>query len=85
MKIYKVTIEFETVIAAESAQDAENQAQSIIRDGDDECTLNHAKEITALNQLPTGWNGECIPWGEKVIEDKRLKNILPANSPTSAR
>lgn len=77
MKIYKVRIEYETVIRAESARDAEEQADSIIRhECDSEPQLVNAQEVTDTTQLPEGWNAQCRPWGERDPMDRTLGALL---------
>lgn len=72
MKIYKVLVEYETVIRAESAKDAEKQADYIIRhECDSDPHLVVAKEVTALSELPDGWDARCRPWGERDDMDRR--------------
>lgn len=77
MKIYKVLVEYETVIRAESAKDAENQADYIIRhECDSEPRLVAAKEVTAVTELPEGWKAQCRPWGERDPMDRTLGVLL---------
>jgi len=64
MKLYKVTIEYETVILAQNASDACRQAQSVvsIEDCSDPITV-FAEEIHSESDLPHGWDVTCTPFG----------------------
>ena len=77
MKIYKVRIEWETVIRAKDEDHAIKQAERIIRTGDDEPDCFIAKKISSQMELPEGWNAKCRPWGETDPYDKTLGEILP--------
>jgi len=81
MKIYRVRIEWETVIRAKDENHAMEQAERVIRDGDDEHDVVEATEIKSQTELPSGWNAKCRPWGEIDPYDRTLGEILPlANS-----
>lgn len=76
MKLYKVRIEWETVIRARDETHAMMQAESVIRDGDDESDMVNATEIKTLEELPPGWNKDCRPWGETDPMDQTIGQIL---------
>ena len=80
MKIYRVEIKYETVIRAASQEDAERQANRILRDSDEEPDTVTAVEVTQLPCLPMGWNGDCRPWGETDPHDRTLREILGQNA-----
>ena len=80
MKPYKVRIEWETVILARDETHAMMQAESVIREGDDECDMVNATEIKSLEELPQGWNKDCRPWGETDPMDRTLGQMLPVNN-----
>ena len=80
MKIYRVQINYDTIIRATSREDAERQANRILRDSDEEPDALEAVEITSLKELPTGWNGDCRPWGETDPHDRTLREILGQNA-----
>lgn len=80
MKIYRVEITYETVIRASSQEDAERQANRILRDSDEEPATVDAVEVTTLPSLPLGWNGDCRPWGETDPYDRTLREILGQNA-----
>jgi hypothetical protein len=65
------------VVAAEDAADAYAQAQDCRRDafydGPDP-TLEVTGEVTAAADLPTGWNADCFPYGDR---DTRIQDLLP--------
>lgn len=83
MKIYKVLVEYETVIRAESAKDAENQADYIIRhECDSEPRIVAAKEVNAVVELPEGWNAQCRPWGETDPMDRPIGALLNTQGQT---
>ena len=64
-KIYKVKVEFETVIRATNQEEAEKLAQSIVKTEDDQASLISSSEIQKEQDLPKGWDKWCLPWGER--------------------
>ena len=77
MKLYKVHIEYETVIRAESKEAAEKEAHYAMRyEIDDEPNVILSDEITKLKDLPTGWNPQCRPWGERDPQDRTIGEML---------
>ena len=77
MKLYKVRVEYETVIRAESQADAECDAPYILRhDADEDADIVTANEIESLADLPQGWNAQCRPWGERDPHDRTVGEIL---------
>jgi len=79
MKIFKVTIEIQTVVEAESATDAEHKvSMSHVVDWSDESQhlVATAQQVSSLSELPNncGWDGECLPWGGDG--KTRLKEVL---------
>jgi hypothetical protein len=80
MKLYKVHLEYETVIRAESPEAAEREAQYAMRhEIDDEPSMVFSDEITKLEDLPQGWNAGCRPWGKRDPHDRTIGQILSAN------
>jgi hypothetical protein len=80
MKLYKVHLEYETVIRAESPEAAERKAQyAMHHEIDDEPSMVFSNEITKLDDLPPGWNAQCRPWGERDPHDRTIGRILSAN------
>lgn len=80
MKLYRVHLEFETVILAESEDAAIKQAESIIKDSDDPASFVAADEIKTLMEIPPGWDKGCRPWGETDPMDRTVGEILIANA-----
>jgi hypothetical protein len=81
MKLYKVHLEYETVIRAESPEAAEQTAAYAMRhEIDDEPSMVFSDEITTLADLPQGWNAGCRPWGERDPNDRTIGQILSANA-----
>lgn len=77
MKLFKVRIEYETVVRAESAKQAEKDAEYIIRNAaDDPAEIVIAQEITKLEDLPKRWSAQCRPWGERDPMDRTLGAML---------
>jgi hypothetical protein len=80
MKLYKVHIEYETVILADSEESAMEEAQYGIRhEIDDKPEIIFADQILKLDDLPSGWNWQCRPWGKKDPHDRTIGQILSAN------
>ena len=78
-KLYRVTIEFETVIRGKDRKAVEMSAESIIRDADDPASMVTAREIKDVNDLTHGWQSNYIPWGDTYDpEEKTIKQMLEA-------
>ena len=77
MKLYKVRVEYETVIRAESQERAEKDAPYIIHnEADEEPVFVNGQEIETLKDLPRGWDGYCLPWGERDPHDKMIGDLI---------
>ena len=73
MKLFKIKVEYETVVAAEDGDALDiDQINHLIKYIDDPIASVSAKEIKNKSQLPEGWNDECIPWaiGELGREER---------------
>lgn len=73
-KIFKIRVEYETVIMAESIKDAESIGETIIREIDDPPDMVNAEEILCIGDLPNKWNGDYIPWN--TDDDDTIEQIL---------
>lgn len=62
MKIFRVKVTYETVIRAQSSAEAEQSADRVIRDSDEDPQEVDAVFITKLSELPDGWDQSCLPW-----------------------
>jgi hypothetical protein len=80
VKLYRVRVEFETVILAESKEAAEMDAESIIKNEDDGAESVDAREISGPTDLPFRWNAQCRPWGETDPYDRTICEILSATA-----
>lgn len=77
MRLYKVHIEYETVILADSAESAMEEARYGIRNEiDDQPEAILVDEILKSDDLPAGWNLQCRPWGMKDPKDRTIGQIL---------
>jgi hypothetical protein len=80
MKLYTVEVTFKTVILAEDARDAENQAESIVKREDDTAETVSAFELTNIDELPAPWEPKCRPWGRaRDPYDRTIGGILANN------
>ena len=81
MPIFKLEMTVETVVEADSMEDAIDYAMSNQREVMDECEpeVRLTMEVTSLRGLPAGWDGDCFPYGEAPSVDRhRLRDLLPA-------
>jgi hypothetical protein len=76
MRLYKVRVEFETVILANSQKEAEQMSEYVIRRGDDPPERVDLEEITSSEDLPEGWDENCRPWGIRDSMDRTIGQIL---------
>jgi hypothetical protein len=75
MSLYRVRIEYDTVVAANSEREAERTGERIVRCGDEEPLDSYASEIKNVDDLPDGWDpDECYPWGEE--SERTIRQIL---------
>ncbi len=80
MKAYMVEITTYAVVMAEDEGHAERVATDHKHDvlGDDwNPRIEVEREVTRLEDLDHGWDGECIPYGGDG--NTRLSALLPAN------
>lgn len=65
MKLYSVTAEIEYVIAVEDDEDEHDVAEDVWTEvrWDSDPAIWVDREIKTLKQLPSGWDGMCIPYG----------------------
>ena len=64
MNLYKVRLKFETVVLANAPIDAEEHAHYVIQHEDESMPVEYnAEEIKSLADLPSEWDGNCIPYG----------------------
>ena len=78
MKLFKVTVEFETVIAAESREDAERDDDIKEAFADTHHDINRtAEEIKTREDLPHGWDKTCYPYGETESGTHTVEKYLP--------
>jgi hypothetical protein len=76
MRLFKVKVEYETVIRAESKEHIEKYAETYIREIDDPISAVDVVELEDIKDLPDGWDGECRPWGERDPYDRTIEQIL---------
>lgn len=76
MKLYRVRLEYETVVLAEDERSAEAQAETVIRHEDDVADLVMAQEIKGIDDIPSRWDVSCRPWGERDPLDRTIGEIL---------
>ena len=82
MKPYAVTIQIETVIMANTREEAESKANEVISEGS-EPGFALAREITKREDFPTGWDGSEIPWGQEDQGQDSLNEIFDAKKESS--
>lgn len=73
MKLYKVSVQYETLVLAESPQEASIQGIYAVKHEDEEPILTAEQEITSISEVPKEWL-DCFPWNGKA--DKTVKQIL---------
>ena len=71
MKLYKVSVQYETLVLAENPQDAIRQGNYAVKY--EEPILTTEQEITSVDQVPKEWLN-CYPWNGKA--DKTVKQIV---------
>ena len=81
MPIYKLELTTETVVEADSMEDAIDYAITNHREVKDdwEPEVGLTMEVTNLRELPAGWDGDCFAYGEApAVDGHRLRDLLPA-------
>jgi len=77
MKLFKVRVEYETVIRAKDAKSAEEEADYVVRKKCDSPPVDiSAEEIKTVADLPDQWDGRCRPWGERDELDRTIGDLL---------
>lgn len=64
MKLYRVVVEFDLFVVADSESEAEAIAESAVRHDDVEPDYLSAKHIEGLREVPFEWTGDVLPYGE---------------------
>lgn len=77
MKPYIVEFTVVTVVMAEDESDAYSSAISEWREiaDDSEPTVSVGREVKTLEQLPSGWDGMCLPYNGDG--ETRMFDIIP--------
>lgn len=73
MKLYKVSVQYETLVLAESSKDAIRQGNYAVKYEDEEPILITEQEITSVDEVPKEWL-HCYPWNGNA--DKTVIQIL---------
>ena len=75
-KLWKVTVKFEFVVAAKDEESAIRNAiaDKLVGPSKEE-PVYAADSLESLDDLPDGYDGESIPWGDDV-EDAPIREIL---------
>lgn len=77
MPIYKLTVSTEMVVEAKDSDEAmliaEQDCGRAIRDAEPDVVLHG--QVNSLDDLPPGWDGECLAYGYSSRE-RTLKEIL---------
>jgi hypothetical protein len=79
-QLFRVKVTYDTVIRAESEEEARREVQYGMGDIDDAPTEIEIKLIKTLKDLPPVWGEKCLPWGERDPYDRNIGQILSANS-----
>lgn len=74
MPIFEVVVETVMVVEADNDIQASCVALANVRDNED-WTADRGNHIAALDELPAGWDGMCLPFSGDG--NTRLKDILP--------
>lgn len=76
MRLFRVTVEYELVIAAETDHEAETLGESLIHGEDgSECLHSNAIEITEAAKIPHGWH-QAIPFGGDETDERTCSQRL---------
>lgn len=81
MRLYRVAVEYETVVLATDERAAEAAAERVVRQEDDLPELVTARPIDSVLDLPAGWDKDCRPWGERDPQDRPIGQILDTQRP----
>lgn len=81
MKLFAVELTITTVVMAACEEDAYGVAMDEIGDitNDTDHDIDVIGEVKALDRLPSGWDGMCLPYGGDG--ETRLKDLLPETEP----
>ena len=80
MKLFRVKVRFDTVIAAMSEAEALRQVQYGMGDIDDQPVTAMATPILTPDDLPNKWGVQCLPWGDHPHR-MTIDEILTTNQP----
>jgi hypothetical protein len=84
-RLFRVRAVFDTVIIATSEEDARNQVKHGMDEIEDSPIRISTREIKRREDLPTGWDGKCLPWGKQPLGmDRNIDDFLAENAPVVA-
>ena len=68
MSLFRVIIQHDLVVNAKDTSGARVAALDALREPsfDDDPIVWDASHITRMQDLPSNWTGESIPWGDRV-------------------
>jgi hypothetical protein len=74
-RLFRVKVTYETVIYAESEEEALGHVTYGMSEIDDTPQEVKASPINDISDLPGTWSEKCLPWGN-TLEDKNIAKIL---------
>lgn len=74
-KLFRVKVTYDTVIYAESENEALRHVSYGMGEIDDMPTNTEVSDINKLSDLPSSWGSLCLPWGD-MPEGKTISSIL---------
>ena len=84
MKLFKIRVYHELVVRSEDGPGAIEAAMEAVRsreiDTDPETTA--PQPVRTLDDLPYGWSGRCLPFGERDPSDRTIAEQLSVNGPS---
>lgn len=79
MPLFSVEVKYNIVVCADSEEEALNIAPEEVKESDELPDEILATKIDTLYDLPSGWDGSCLPYGK--TEDRtiaeRLRDLDP--------
>lgn len=75
--LFKVNVQYTILVRADNKEEAEREAEYVVRHEDEEPEYTEAFEINDISEVPLSWRN-ARPWGETDPYDRTVKQILGA-------
>lgn len=85
MPLFSVEVTYNIVVRADSESEACNVGPRELMMSDESPNSVLATEVETLHDLPHGWDGSCLPYGERDSKDRTIAEQLKDSDPAGEK